>query len=417
MTATAALNGAAREELGAAMSRLMSRHPSRQAAGPVAVELVEAEVLRPGRPGLLDVLARVEGRLAHAVLGVCRPGELPPAGAGADELALGRFEDDQGPGVLVDALRDRQLAGLVLAAVLGGTAHPGGMIPVRADDVAVQLAFGGTATLIVFPWVTEAPHRGVELLVGLDEAGFNHLAAPLARWRRGGRDLGVVQELPAGASRGWALAAASLRDLLAAGVAPEEAGGDFAPEAHSLGTMTARMHLALDRAFGRRSVDVTASANQLVRTAEACGPPGWTTWAGAEAARSLSAGELLTTAVRSNGDFNLGRSARTDHGWVVADFLEGPWGSAEALFRSPLADVGDLLWSLDQVAAREAAERDRRGPRAHGELAGSWAQRNRHALLDGYLATPGIGELVPEDRALIGQMTTMYELSRRLSAA
>jgi maltokinase len=416
MTATAVLNESAKAALTQAMSRLMSRHPSRRVAGPASVELVEAEVLRGGRPALLDVLARVEGRLAHAVFGLRRPDELV-GGAEGDEIVLGRLEDADGGGLLVDALRDRQLAALVLDAVLGKKGGAGGMIPVRADDVAVQLAFAGSATLIVFPWVTEEPHRGVELLVALDEAGFNHLAAPLARWRRGGRDLGVVQELPAGAARGWAIASASLRDLLAAGVAPEEAGGDFASEAHSLGTMTARMHLALERVFGRQSVDVTASASRLVASAEASDPPGWAGSAGADQVRSLSAAGRRTAAVRSNGDFHLGRSARTDHGWVVADFLPAAQDTGGRLFRSPLADVGDLCWSLRQVASREAAERDRRGPAAHAELAGSWAARNCRALLDGYLATPGIDDLVPEDRAVVGQITAMYELERQLSAA
>ncbi len=411
MTATAALNESARRALADAMSRLMSRHPSRRAAGPAPVELVEAEVLRPGRPALLDVLGRVDGRLAHAVFGVRRPDELTRAAAGNDEIVLGRLEDAGGEGLLVDALGDRELATLVLDAVWGQQGRAGGMTPVRADDIAVQLAFAGTATLIVFPWVTEEPHRGVELLVALDEAGFNHLAAPLARWRRGGRDLGVVQELPAGAARGWAVAAASLRDLLAAGGAPEEAGGDFATEAHSLGTMTARMHLALDRVFGRQSVDVAAA---LGASAEAAGVP---RWARAERLRSLGPGELRTAAVRSNGDFHLGRSARTDHGWVVADFLPGAHDAGDHLFRSPLADVVDLCWSLRQVATRGAAERDRRGPETHAELARSWAARNCGALLDGYLATPGIDALVPHERAVVGQIMAVYELERERSAA
>ena len=37
---------------------------------PERVEIVRDRVLRPGRPGLLDVVARVDGRLAHFVVGL-----------------------------------------------------------------------------------------------------------------------------------------------------------------------------------------------------------------------------------------------------------------------------------------------------------------------------------------------------------
>ena len=37
------------------------------------IEVVEVEVLSAGRPGLLDVVARVDGRIAHLVLGLHMP--------------------------------------------------------------------------------------------------------------------------------------------------------------------------------------------------------------------------------------------------------------------------------------------------------------------------------------------------------
>ena len=61
-----------------------------------------------------------------------------------------------------------------------------------------------------------------------------------------------------GGTGGWALALTSLRDLYALGGSPEQAGGDFATEARHLGTMTARMHLGLEQAFGRREGAVSA---------------------------------------------------------------------------------------------------------------------------------------------------------------
>ena len=73
--------------------------------------------------------------------------------------------------------------------------------------------------------------------------------------------------------------------------------------------------------------------------------------------------------IRTHGDLHLGRVARTNQGWVVADWLPGGVGAAgDALFRSPLADVADMLWSLHHVARRRrstsAIAAVRRGPRA-----------------------------------------------------
>jgi len=266
----------------------------------------------------------------------------------------------------------------------------------------------------VFPWLFDGAHPAVTLLMALDEAGFNHLAAPLALWRRGGRDLGLAQELLAGSTAGWALALTSLRDLYSAGGAPEAAGGDFGPEARAIGTMTARMHLALDRAFGRRSEEVTRWLDVVEAEVRAC-EPGMLEDAGVqEAFQSLRAAGLRAVAMRAHGDFHLGRIARTDQGWVVADCRPGgiPPGEDSPVFRSPLEDVADLLWSLHQVSRAEAVERD---PTGHGgliALAQEWEARNRRSFIGGYLATPGIGGLVPADRDAVVNLVAIFELER-----
>ncbi len=218
--------------------------------------LVDAAVLRPGRPALLDVVVDDEGHLAHLVMGLRRPGDESPLLRSADDPVLGLLDDPDGLAVAVDALRDAQLAPMLLAAVYDASPPEPTVTAVSEDENATVLSYDDYCTLSVFPWLCHGPHPAVEVLVGLDEAGFNHLAAPLARWQRNGRDLGVVQEHLAGTAGGWSLALTSLRDLYAADVAPDKAGGDFAPEANALGTMTGRLHLALDRAFGRKSATV-----------------------------------------------------------------------------------------------------------------------------------------------------------------
>ncbi|HEY5244960.1 MAG TPA: hypothetical protein VIJ60_04780, partial [Acidimicrobiales bacterium] len=380
---------------------------------PASVTVRQVEVLRPGRPGVLDVIADVDGRLAHAVLGLRRPGEEVHLLRAADQPVLGLLEDDDGLALVVDGLRDADVAPQVLAAVAGDAADPGPVVSLVDDDEATTLAVG-QRSLTVFPWLHPEPHPGVGLLVALDDAGFNHLAAPLALWRRGGLDLGLVQEQLSGSAEGWALALTSLRDLYARGGRPEDAGGDFGSEARALGTMTARMHLALDRAFGRRTDDVADWVDGVEASIVGGSPTGPAIGTGAEpgvedspagpaaagALRSLREADLRAPAIRTHGDFHLGRMARTDHGWVVADCTPGGVspGSVAPAMRSPLADVADVLWSLHRVAQVAASDRDPADRAAVAPLADAWEVRNRRAFMAGYVATPGIGGLLPANR-------------------
>jgi predicted trehalose synthase len=381
--------------------------------GIAGVVVHRVEVLRSGRPGLLDVVAAAQGRIAHVVVGIRRPGEEAHVLRVTDEPVLGLI-DDGGLGVAVDALRDADLAPLVLSAVTGEPPLTEPVTSLADDDDAQVLGFGDRCTLSVFPWLMASPHPGVSLLAALDEAGFNHLAAPLALWRREGRDLGVVQEMLAGSAGGWALALTSLRDLYASGGPPEWAGGDFALEARALGTMAARMHLALDRAFGRRSERVSTwidHVEEVVRAAD----PGLLEAAGvSEALDTLRHSEVSAPVLRTHGDFHLGRTARTDQGWVVADCMPGgvPPGQSDPVPRSPLRDVADLLWSLHRVATEAAFERDPTGRVGLAAMAQAWEARNRRAFVAGYLATPGIAGLVPGDRELVGHLVAVFELER-----
>jgi maltokinase len=382
------------------------------------VTVVRSDVLKEGRPGLLDIVARVgdpgEERLAHLVVGLRGVGEEPHLLRAGEDCVLGLLDDDSGLAVCTDALRDAQLAPLLLATVRGVAPRPGPVTVVRDDEDTTVLDCGDRGDLVVFPWLSEGPRPDVDMLVALEAAGFNHLAAPLVRWTWEGRDLGVVQEPLADRSVGWALALTSLRDLYASRGAPEAAGGDFGAEARALGTMTARMHLALDRAFWREKEPVS----DWVDAAEA---------AIAEADRSLldapGVGDLMKwirepearlPAIRAHGDFHLGRTARTDQGWVVSDCRPGGvrvQGGAPVL-RPPLADVADLLWSMHRASVAAASERDPTGRLGLEPLGQAWQTRNRRALMAGYLGTPGIAGLVGPDRSLVLRLVSFLELAR-----
>ncbi len=416
--------------LGAAPSSAADEVPAAVDAGRPAdramgldIELVDVEHLHPGRPGVLDVVAEMDGRLAHAVLSLRRPGdELHVVGA-MEDPALGFVEDADGMAVVVDALHDADAVRLLLHAVAGAgidrlprrsgstRQHPGEMVSLAWDGAdATVVGIDRRFSLSVFPWLRRGPHPGMTLLAGLDEAGFNHMAAPVALWRRAGRDLGAVQEFLTGASGGWALALASLRDLFASRVAPDTAGGDFASEALALGTMAARMHLALDRAFGRRPGDPTAWAGD----AELAGRSLPIADPLRGALEALRASDARPPSIRVHGDFHLGRTARTDHGWVLADTMPGGADNAsdEPVFRSPLSDVADFGASLGRAARTAVRERGAAtASAALDELAAAWEARNRQAFLAAYLATPGIGGLVPANRELVQHLLVCFELT------
>ena len=381
---------------------------------PAGIVLRRVEVLRAGRPGLLDVVAEVGGRLAHMIAGLRRVGDEPRFLRPGDEAALGLFEDDDGLAVCIDALRDAELGPMVLATVRGVDPRPGTVAYLRDDEKVTVLDCGDRGDLTVYPWLRDGPRAAVDLLVALDAAGFNHVAAPLVRLTWEGRDLGVVQEPMQGRSGGWALALTSLRDLFAAGGRPEAAGGDFGPEAHALGTMTARMQLALERAFERRPGSVT----DWVDTAEASigqADPALLEAPGvADLTKSLRVADLRLPAIRTHGDFHLGRMARTDQGWIVSDCGPGGVlpGTSEPTWRSPLGDVADLLWSLHQASTMAAAERDPAGRLGVDQLGRAWEARNRRAVLTGYLSTPGMAGLAGPDRDVVRNLVALLELAR-----
>ena len=65
------------------------------------------------------------------------------------------FDDDDGLAVCIDALRDAELAPLVLATVRRVEPRPGPVTVVRDDEKTTVLDCGDRGDLIVFPWLSE----------------------------------------------------------------------------------------------------------------------------------------------------------------------------------------------------------------------------------------------------------------------
>ena len=250
--------------------------------GDGAVRVLDAEVLASGRPGIVDVVAAYRDRFVHVPFGLRTPGDETRFIPEGDDPVLGFFGDD-GDGdaaVAFDATRDAAVAAMLLERVSGEVVQAALVRHLRDDAGSITLAMEDRIAFTVYNDVVDGPRPDLELLLALDEVGFNHLPAPLAVWRRAGRDLGVAQEYLAGASSGYALALTSVRDLYASGGPPELAGGDFGAEAHRLGTMTARMHIGLDKAFGRRAGDVGRWAVGVEEALRPLSPTSWSdlTW-------------------------------------------------------------------------------------------------------------------------------------------
>ena len=123
-------------------------------------------------------------------------------------------------------------------------------------------------------------------------------------------------------------------------------------------------------------------------------------------------------AIRTHGDFHIGRVARTEQGWYVTDFSSGgrpviaagivdsPAAADAAEPTSPSTGPRWPTWPTccgrsGQVAADAAVERDPTGREGLGELAEAWELRNRRAFFAGYLGVAGISGLVPPGREAV----------------
>jgi predicted trehalose synthase len=128
----------------------------------------------------------------------------------------------------------------------------------------------------------------------------------------------------------------------------------------------------------------------------------------------LRESEARLPVIRTHGDFHLGRTARTDQGWVVSDCAPGGVVRPGSVVtrRSPLGDVADLLWSMHRASSVAAAERDPTGRLGLTALGHAWEARNRRAFVAGYLGTPGIAGLVGPDRDLVRRLVSFLELAR-----
>ncbi len=349
-----------------------------------------------------------------------RPGGEPAEFLNGHENAVVGASGDS---YFYDGTLDPELAVPLLERISGGTQHADRVRPIGVEQSNTSLVYDDRIILKLFRRLLEGRNPDVEVTTALAAAGFEQVAPPLASWRDGDVDLAFAQEFLAGGSEGWALAITSLRDLYnAVSDDPAEAGGDFSSEAGRLGSMTARMHLALAESFGvdgdrLRSGAFGALIDDIERRLVALGPEvGKDLRVAAEPLLGrLRAVPEPGPAFRVHGDYHLGQVMRTDAGWYVLDFEGEPARSMEerSLPSSPLKDLTGMLRSFHYAArfalrARSDDELDGLEPAAQ-----AWEEHNCAAFVDGYLGEKGIDALLPAEpwRAAVEMA---YELDKAL---
>jgi maltokinase len=386
------------------------------------VELVWHEVVRAESPLLLWTLARVRfadgGQQDYQVFVGGRPVDPPPDFLQGKELELVTVVQDPDGGsdvVLYDALIDPDLAIEVLHL-----AAPDVEVEVRRPIVLEHsnssVVYDESAILKVFRKVERGPNPDVEITRVLAEHGYPHVLPPLAELRRHGDDLAVLRRFLVGATEGWALARTSVRDLLASRLAPEECGGDFAPDAERLGLLLGELHLAMAAAWGRTDGDGSAWAAEMHEHLEevVADAPDLLD-AGALRARydALAALPSVGAAIRIHGDLHLAQVVLADEGWFVLDFEGEPARRRDERFTvsSPLRDVAGMLRSLQYAAAMGRIDWAS-GDGELDSLALAWEERSRTAFLDGYLGVAGVDALLPAEPAALGAVLAAFELDK-----
>ncbi len=330
-----------------------------------------------------------------------------------------------------DALFSEELAQHLLSLIQAGEhigplrfePEPGVVLPVRAparvlegEQSNTSVVYDTAAMMKVFRRIVSGINPDIELGRVLGRAGCPNVAKLLgAIESTDGQGeplaLAMVSEFAQNSADGWAMATASVRNLLADldGQA-DESGGDFGAESYRLGEAVAVVHRTLAKELGTSTapppVDMMLSRlDSAATTVPELAPhvPGIR-------AALTDIGDEPVTVQRVHGDLHLGQVLRTPEAWLLIDF-EGEPGQPVAERSRPdsaLRDVAGMLRSYEYAAGQvllwESREDDARRAR-------DWVYRNRSAFADGYAAAAGY------DPRGQGPLLRAYELDKAVYEA
>jgi maltokinase len=404
---------------------------SRSVAG---IEIVESVTLRD-EP--LLVLALVQTRFATGThelyqmpLGLRPAGEVaaPDSIAHTDEWAV--YDALAEPAEASELLRRVEATDEIETAEGRFSFFRTNALRTSADDAGARLmgveqsnssiVFDDELVLKVFRKLEPGVNPELEMLRFLTEHQFPNIA-PLHGWYEYdgaalATTLGVAQAFLPDARGGWELA---LREL-----GPDPDG--FLERLGSLGTVTAEMHNVLgsdagDPAFSPEQPSqealslLTATVDEDIerifvrlpdddRIAPIAGR-------GQDVRERLAARAQIGIAgrvIRTHGDYHLGQTLYTPHGWVIIDFEGEP---ARPLYerrqkRSPLRDVASMLRSFAYVTS--AAEMLGSEP-----VPEDFEQRARATFLEQYI-THVDPMLLPAGDAAVSNLLSIYELEKAI---
>jgi maltokinase len=342
-------------------------------------------------------------RLEHALIG--------PSGDGRQ--LYDALHDAELTRPLIEGIaNDATIGGLQLRKVDGAAFDTGlDSLVISSEQSNTSLVYGEESILKVFRRVSPGPNPDLEVTTALARLGSEHIAEPLGwietRLDGAPTSLAILSRYLRLASDGWSLAATSVRDLYAEpGTRAEDAGGDFAGEAHRLGQATAEVHASMATAFGTdevgadvvselteqmfRKLDLSiAAVPELGKYAEMIG----------NAYSQLAKLKGPFPVQRVHGDYHLGQVLRTpETGWVVLDF-EGEPATPLAQRRarsSPLRDVAGMLRSFEYAARHQLIGRP--DADAQAATARDWVHLNSSAFCAGYAEAGGLD---PEENAVL----------------
>jgi maltokinase len=292
--------------------------------------------------------------------------------------------------------------------------------PMGAEQSNSSVVLDERFVLKAYRRLGAGPNPELEILRFLTERNFPHIAALRGWYAHTGRlidaTLGIVQDFLAGATDGWDLALADLR----------EDPHRFVARARALGEVTGRLHTALgsdsqDPAFAPEDTSaealglLTATVDEEIERVfldlpddrEDLAPIRGRGEEVRERLRMLTQVGSAGRVIRHHGDFHLGQVMHTaDADWVVLDFEGEP---ARTLIerrrkRSPLRDVAGMLRSFAYAAT--ASELLHGAPAPAG-----WEEEVRAAYLDGYVEETD-QSLLPPGRAAVERLLSVFELEK-----
>lgn len=292
--------------------------------------------------------------------------------------------------------------------------------PMGAEQSNSSIVLDEKYVLKAYRRLGAGPNPELEILRFLSERDFPHIAALRGWYGHSGRlidaTLGIVQDFLTGATDGWDLALADLRED------PQR----FVARARALGEVTGRMHTALgsdgqDPAFAPEETStealglITATVDEEIERMfvalpddlDALDPIRGRGQEVRDQLRRLTQVGSAGKVIRHHGDYHLGQVMHTaDEDWVVLDFEGEP---ARTLIerrrkRSPLRDVAGMLRSFAYAATASEL--------LHGAAAPEgWEQSVREAYLDGYIEETD-QSLLPPGRAAVERLLAVFELEK-----